>query len=210
MANSRVIPRSREAQRYCPKLLYQRCQNRRCSPWDTRTTHRCHCRPKTFLNESSKTLINGLFKIHQVFYGVQVILLLARASSHELADSEVVSERLLAGLPGAEQVLVISSASLHLFLAVRHCSSRISLPNFSARLIISLICSCGSGGRAMRNCCERCSAAICASWAHSYARSCSRQHREVSSRYSRLSSRRELKLRRWFLSERASSRRPVE
>lgn len=137
-------------------------------------------------------------------------LLFARVSSQDVADSEAAKDRLLAGLPGAEVVLAISRASAHLFLAIRHCSRRISLPSFSASAIISVKCSGGRGGLAIRNCWALLSPASRASWAHSYALSWSKQHLDVSSRYSRLSSRREPNPRRCCFKDLASSRSPLE
>jgi len=91
---------------------------------------------------------------------------LAKVSSQEV-DSEAAKDLLLAGLPGADAVLAISRASAHLFLAMRHCSNKTSLPSFSAKAIISVKCSGGRGGLAIRNCCDLLSLAKRASCAHS-------------------------------------------
>lgn len=94
------------------------------------------------------------------------ISLFAKVSSQEV-DSEAAKDLLLAGLPGADVVLAISRASAHLFRAIRHCSKRTSLPSFSARAIISVKCSGGRGGLAIKNCCDLLSLASRASCAHS-------------------------------------------
>lgn len=94
------------------------------------------------------------------------ISLFAKVSSQEV-DSDAAKDLLLAGLPGADVVLAISRASAHLFLAMRHCSNRTSLPSFSARAIISVKCSGGRGGLAIKNCWDLLSLAKRASCAHS-------------------------------------------